>query len=227
MRKAKLQAEFHDRLGMFNAEEASIMSDFARNMAEFEDSYLEDCEDRGLIPMKLNSSLIVARFLSLTILAAQDAQRQYGVPASVLISLALYLSGWEAHGLFESREAITNWPVQVHEWFLVKAKLLAESPQYSVARPLVNDLRAYVLKIFSVGVPDKSGDKIAGEDILSAIENHDLEECDLAGILFPTEYRKSRFEAVRDESGVMQLRPFDLRKVAAMRRAAEAEVQAA
>jgi len=78
----------------------------------------------------------------------------------------------------------------------------------------VNDGKAYVEKLYSLGF-GKEGDV---SDVLSIIERFGLEECDLAGILRPGDYSKERYIAVRDEAGVMQLKPFDLRELIAMRR---------
>lgn len=195
MPKAKLsRTPSHHHVGMFNAVEMSIISQFIRG-TDLDDQVREECGARGLMPQKLNEPLVIAKFLSRTILAAQAAQRVYGVPASVLISMALHESSWEAASLLKSAGDAVEWPgceccysPEIQQWFFTRAKLLI-SRKYSAALSLVADVKAYVSKICSIGLLDKFGSKIDGGDILSPIENYDLEECDLAGWLAPGEYR--------------------------------------
>jgi len=83
--------------------------------------------------------------------------------------------------------------------------------------PLVNDVNSYVKRLFALGL----GDELDARDVLDIICMHDLEECDLAAILHPGEFTKSRYTAVRDEQGVIQLKPFDLRILNALRKDAQ------
>lgn len=158
--------------------------------------------------MELNEALKVVKFLSRTTLAAQYAQRTYGVPASFLVSVGLYVSGWDADTLNERNghaservERASYDSPGILKWFLETARLLAESPKYRKARPPVSDLRAYVEKICALGFRD-----VDAEDVLSPIERYGLEQCDLAALLEPNEYHKERFTVYQDQKGVNKLR---------------------
>jgi hypothetical protein len=186
---------------MFNSVEMAIVSQLIHSTNTTYE-LVRECEGRGFISGAIKESLIVAKFLSRTVLAAQAAQRLYGVPASVLISMALYESGWDADGLLKNREGAVEWPgctccysPEIHEWFLAKAKLLAESSPYSSALQLVGDVKAYLLKVYSLGL----GSELDAGDILSPIETYELKECDFAGWLDPGQYRTKYDSLYRSE----------------------------
>jgi hypothetical protein len=167
-----------------------------------QDRYWSDVvSDRGLIPSRLMESLSVIMFLARNVLHAQDAQRRYGVPASVLMSIALNLSAWGYGSLSDG-----------NGWFEVEARRLVTSDRYRVAILSADDASLYVRKLDELGYCDEID--VGAEDILSPIEQYDLTACDLAGILPIGEYRAGRYRAVRSEAGRIELRPaMDMREL--------------
>lgn len=190
---------------MFNAVEMTLVAAFVRSTG-FAYEILSECENRGYLPLKLVDQLLAAKFLARTVLAAQKAQRSYGVPASVLISIAMQETTFEANRLTEKANGPVEWPgcdccysPEIHKWFMEKAAFLAESRRYRKAMKLLPDLDAYVKRIYSLGL----GDHLDAQDVLNDIDHHDLRECDLAALRQPGEYNKKEFEAVRGESGAV------------------------
>jgi hypothetical protein len=192
----------------FNSVEMAVISPLARSI-DFDHDIARECESRGFLPACLMEPLLVAKFLSRTILAAQLAQRTYGVPASFLIGMALFDSSWDAEDLdlvgdLESDTAEFACFSGVQRWFLEAAKLLAESPKYAKALPLAgDDVKAYGRELAALGFRDSIG----VEDILTPIENYGLEDCDLPALCQPNEYTRERFTEFRNERGARQLRP--------------------
>jgi len=217
----------HQHIPMFRRDEISLMSSLIQG-TEISENHLTQCAERGLLPLKLANTFQILKFVSRTVLAAQKAQRKYAVPASVLIAMAAMESCYEADDLHLSPKHLAPWQgcqccyaPDIEKWFLEKAKYLAESPEFRDAWAIVNDVKAYVLSLCSLGLKTciYSGDGLA-DDLLGIIEEYELEELDLAGILIAGDYNKTKYTAVRDESGVMQLKPLDLREVAAAIRSA-------
>jgi hypothetical protein len=215
-----LKASSSFRIPMFHHKDIALLLPLAQSM-ELSWNHINKCVRAGLIPQILQGSFVVLKFLSRTVLAAQKAQRCFGVPASVLIAIAINESAWEvddlavAHARTVAGVSCACCSPDIEAWFLAKAKYLSESPEFRDAWPLVHDVRAYVLRLFSLGL----GDELDAQDIISIIEDYNLEECDLAALLPPGEYDRDTFTAVRDERGVMQLKPFDLRESIAVCRA--------
>jgi len=100
-----LKIESRRNIPIYHPEEVATLSAFIQ-ATEISDSQLDECENRGLLPIPLAESFVMLKFLSRTILAAQKAQRQYGVPASVLIGIAVFESSWDADDLIEGRKPL-------------------------------------------------------------------------------------------------------------------------
>ena len=157
------------------------------------------------------------RFVCHTVLSAQKAQRKYGVPASVLISIAMHEVGWDPTDLMEGEPLLPDCgcciSASVDNWFMDQARELAISKAYRGAMPLVHDVEAYVKKLSTLGFCCESD----AEDILNRIQGYELQDCDLAGILPPGQFSRDTFEPIRDSTGLVQLRPaLDLRVLAEM-----------
>ncbi len=205
--KSSKNASLH-HVGMFDGVEMAVVSPVIRS-TDFNYQNVAECVNRGFLTLDIGEALQMARFLSRTVLAAQLAQRSYGVPASFLISLGLSESGWEASNLSGTTEDAVEWPgcdccysPDAQKWFMETAKLLAESPKYSTARPLMHDVKAFAHKLVSLGFRDS----IDMQDVLGPIERYGLEECDLAALRPPNEYSRGDFTAYRDEEGNPKLR---------------------
>ena len=202
------KASSRHHVPMSHGVEMALISPLIQS-TNFNDDLMTECVNRGFLTDSLRESLIVAKFLSRTILAAQHAQRIYGVPASFLIAVGINESGWEADGLLEDRERSTEWlgcdccySPGIQKWFLEMAKLLAESPKYSEAMNLVSNVREYGEKLSSLGFRNR----LDMEDILTPIKNYDLEQCDLAALCEPNEYDEGRLIEYRDKDGAKKLR---------------------
>jgi len=214
----------YSHVPMFHTADLNAILPFIQG-TNVDDRQLQECEDKGLLPVKLASYFQMLKFLSRTVLAAQKAQRRHGVPASVLIAISTCESAWDADDLAASSRRFAAWQgcaccysLDIEKWFLDKAEFISTSPKFRDALPLIHDVKTYVTKLYSLGL----GNYLDGEDVLSIIEQFGLEECDLAAMLLPGEFHKRRYTAARDDSGVMQLKPFDLRReLAEMRGAAQ------
>jgi len=179
--------------------------------------HISECLAKGLLSTQLATSFELLKFLSRTVLAAQKTQRKYGVPASVLIAIAVNESAWEADDLCVGRRRLAAWQgcdccyaPDIEMWFLTKGKHLSTSAKFRGAMPLVHDVKAYVHELCVLGL--ENGTWSYEGDLLDLIENFGLEQCDLAAILQPGEFSKRNYQAERDDRGVMQLKPFDLRQ---------------
>ena len=139
-------------------------------------------------------------FLAATVIDAQRAQRKYGIPASILISIGLSLTAWNSADLPEG-----------NQWFQNEAAKLALSPEFRTALPFVNDARSYLAELERL---DYFRENYRADDILGPIERYDLAECDVAGFLPFGEYSGTRHDAIQDETGRVELRrALDLRDV--------------
>jgi len=171
---------------------------------------IDRCEKRGLLPIGLMDEFLTVLFVSCTVLSAQKAQRLYGVPASVLMSIALLEEGFDAGSLAGDQPLIQCCgccvPPNLDKWFLEKAQHLAT---FREAMPLVDDVKRYIEKLRDLGFCEG----LEAEDLIANIENYHLEECDVAAILLPGQYDSTLFKVVRDDAGRAQLKPgMDLRE---------------
>jgi hypothetical protein len=193
---------------IFHPVEIALVSPLTKGIS-FDDQLLDECVSRGFIPRSLGESLNIAKFLGRTVLAAQSAQRTYGVPASFLISLGLQQFAWGADLLSQTSDGGAGYPgfdchvwPGILRWFMETAQHLAESSEYSEAILFAHDVRAYAEKLVALGFRNS----LDMEDVLTPIKNYDLEECDLAALRHPNEYNSNYFTAFRDEKGVNKLR---------------------
>ena len=72
---------------------------------------LQECVDCGLLPLSALNQFVMFKFLVHVVPAAQNAQRAYGIPASVLIAIAALESAFGTSDLARtpvggSREAV-------------------------------------------------------------------------------------------------------------------------
>lgn len=152
------------------------------------------CLEKGLLPSLLLDSLRVLQFLSVTVLSAQKAQRSYGVRASVLLSMALLESSFDAHDLLENgplsdNNAGTISP-QIDAWFMAKAKSLATSEQFKGAVAVNCDVKAYIRKLGELGFCEG----LEAADLCATVDRYDLDACDLAGMLPVGVYHTLEFD---------------------------------
>jgi hypothetical protein len=193
------------------------------------DKVVHDCISRGLLPISLVNAFEAIRFVSRTVLSAQRAQRAFGVPASVLMSIGMQECGMhDTSDLVYSESPNRNLhgsPVSnIDQWFIEKARDLATSAPLCEAIPLVDDVKLYVGKLCELGFCDR----LDAQDILNNIDSFHLEECDIAAILPAGQYSNEIFRAVRDDAGCMQLKPvWDLRELRRMLTCASQKSQAA
>jgi hypothetical protein len=160
------------------------------------------CTERGLLPGHLLSCLDVLGFLSFTVLAAQKAQRKYGVRASVLLSMAMDEFGFDVRDL--ARDTVLcsdNGNVKrispkIDRWFLTRAKHLTTAKAFRKALQC-RSTRGYIQQICDRGF----GDSLKAEDLWDNIENYHLDDCDVAGMLPIGEYVYGEFDCVTDELG--------------------------
>lgn len=94
---------------MFNPVELAVVSPLIRGI-NFNYDILTECKTRGFIPVKLGEALVIAKFLSRTILAAHLAQRTYGILASFLLGVAMQESAFEASRLAGEDGNREYWP---------------------------------------------------------------------------------------------------------------------
>lgn len=167
------------------------------------DEVLEPCFNRGLLPGALIENFQMLRFVSRAVLFAQAAQRRFGVPASVLMAIGLGESGWNSTCL--GRDA-----KQLASWFWEKGRELASRYPTATRLALDGDFKAYVNKLQILGYCSC----LDAEDILGRIEPFNLDECDHAAILPPGQFDRRVFQAVRETSVRLELKPaMDLRDI--------------
>src|ERR1700722_16074416 len=191
-----------NQTGKSESDLVDLLAPFMACMPPFGDTASDRCLGRGLLPCQLLASLEVLSFLSFTVISAQKAQRQYGVRASVLVSMAMHEHGFDVRCLAndpmllrEFTGARTISP-NIDKWFMNRAKQLTrtKAQQKALDYPSVG---AYVHKICELGF----GDSSMAMDILSNIQNYGLTDCDRAGMLPLGEYARGEFEDVRDNLG--------------------------
>lgn len=174
---------------------AAAATAFCRSEREW--SSLDEAADLGLLPISLREHLTVIGFLAATVLDAQAAQRKYGVPASVLIAIGLAVSGWDASALPGG-----------NGWFLKEAHYLARSGKFQPALGTAADVKSYLAALRWLGYfSNRHKGSFDADDVLSPIDDYDLRDCDVAGLLPLGEYSGTRYEATRDEGGTLELRP--------------------
>ncbi len=208
-RTRKSVALIDRRKPLFHPVEISVMSALVRD-ANFDHQIVTECVERGFLPGALGEALTLVKFLSRTVLAAQGAQRAYGVPASFLIGVGIYDSGWDADRLCKSVDHGSGSPgrephltPEMRRYFMHTARLLAESKKYSGAMKFVHCVDVYAKELCSRGYRTR----LDMEDILSPIERYELRCCDLGAMLEPNEYNMWRFTEYRDACGARKLRP--------------------
>lgn len=159
------------------------------------------CVDLGLVPGALVSSFYVLKFVSRTVVIAQHLQRQYRVPASVLISLGLYESGFEAEGLGNpSGKRVCNCCSPVDQkWFVQIAKELAV--RFSAALPFAPELDLYLTKLVELG----RFDELTGKDLLDYIQSFGLAQLDIPALLPAGIFSRWEFEVKTDTRGRWKL----------------------
>jgi hypothetical protein len=182
------------------------------------------CTGRGLLPGHLLSCLDVLEFLSFTVLAAQKAQRKYGVRASVLLSMALDEFAFDVRSLARDsalcsdKGDVKRISPKIARWFLARAKHLATAKAFRKALQC-HSTRGYIEQICERGF----GTSMKAVDLWSNIESYELEACDLAGMLPIGEYLNWDFEQVTDGAGnLIGLKPSPYRDLLRKETGAEA-----
>ena len=172
------------------------------------------CIDRGLLPIGLLHAFEVLGFVSRTVLSAHQAQRKYGIPASVLMAIGMLDHGYDAQDVAGDQSiyqgCVCCLAPNIGKWFMEKAEHLAT--KFKEAMPFVDDVKAYIKSLRDLSFCDN----LYAIDVLALIEAWDLEECDLAAILVPGEFDRSVFKPMRDDAGRVQLVPaLDMRTLIA------------
>jgi hypothetical protein len=167
----------------------------------FAETAADRCMERGLLPGHLVDSLNVLGFLAVTVLSAQEAQRTSGVRASVLLSMALDESAFDARNLTHNATVLSE-SVGLREvapaidrWFHVRAKKLT-SKQFEPALRSTS-VRRYIDWICDLGF----GKSMKARDLWSNVERYGLEECDRAGMLPLGRYFRWGYDLVRNDQG--------------------------
>lgn len=177
---------------------------------------IDKWEARGLLPMGLMDNFCAVLFISCTILSAQKAQRLFGVPASVLISMALDEIGFNAQDLAGDQSLLQKCGCcvapNIDSWFMKRAQLLGTSDPFQEAMPFVNNVKMYVEKLSDLGFWNEFAE-LKVMDLPDNVASYCLEACDLAAILPAGHYDRNLFEDVRDDAGCVQLKPaMDMRE---------------
>jgi len=165
---------------------------------------LQDCADRGLLPLDLVSSFHMALFLFRVVPSAQNAQRSYGVPASVLIAKAAYESGWGSsdlarkHGEYfdaASGNFRSSHDEGVKLSFLKEAERLATDPKFRAEMRYAGTALLYLSVLCKKGL----GDDLYYSDLSSLIIEYGLEECDQAALFPPGGYDRATHHLVANK----------------------------
>lgn len=203
----------------FHGVDVAILSALIEK-TDFNNEVASECTKRGFIPLRLSEALVVAKFVSRTVLAAQSAQREYNVPASVLIALALQQHSFDVDAFEDASVSLAVGTgssgcrsLQILSWFMKTAEHLGTARKYHKARLLFADRRAayglptlkeYVNLVCSIGLGSRLD--ADAEDVISNIETYDLYECDLAALRQSGEYNSETFTTYTDEQDARRLR---------------------
>lgn len=122
-----------------------------------------------VLPVSLFEKLAVAVVLSRVGLAAQNAQRVYGVPASFLIARYIVDYGYNDGPQPEEGERFMG-----ESLLLSEAKELATNPQFVSALELAASPVAYARRLCELGL----GNNLYLLDVADLIVRHDLFQCD-------------------------------------------------
>ena len=151
-------------------------------------------DDAGDLPAHFQNRLCVIHFVSHVLLAAQEAQKKYGVPASVLIAKSIYDCGWGHNpalgrgghfGDITKRECRPYTPRETKLDFLREAKRISHHPKCGVDWPFTVCRGEYAAKLCRHGIirdPRHSGpdsDRMYAAEIVSNICDNELWHCDL------------------------------------------------
>jgi hypothetical protein len=154
----------------------------------------EECVSRGLLPAKINEYFQVCVFLARVVVAAQAAQRHFGVPASVLIAKVAVDFGWNSDFFIEFAEhhISPRWKHSdsapkkiiadaIEYGFFKEAEGIATSKEFKPAMDYIGDTTNFLKKLSELGFRDA----LDLVDIVDKIEEWDLEQCDETAKLRP------------------------------------------
>lgn len=129
-----------------------------------------------LLPERIVDNLRVLQFLACAVLPAQKAQRETGVPASLLLAEAMMKFGYEARdvGHCKSDGAGDLGCVGIDAWFLGLAKHLAATAAVKPVIAAAGDRTAFLEEILKC----KAWKPERRADLTQKIIDHDLHECD-------------------------------------------------
>ena len=160
----------------------------------------EECVSRGLLPSKMNESFQICVFLARVVVAAQTAQRHFGVPASVLIAKVAMDFGWNSDFFIEFAEHhigpqwrhLDSAPEKIiadaiEYGFFKEAEGIATSKEFKPAMDYIGDTTNFLKKLSELGFRgfrDGDPDRYA-LDLVDQIEYWDLEQCDDTAKLRP------------------------------------------
>lgn len=179
-----------------------LLAPFMNCEPAFAESSGDRCLDRGLLPAHLLTCLTVLKFVSITVLAAQEAQRGYGVWASVLLSMAIDESSFDVCALtpdrliFKERGCSRELNPSIGRWFSARAKRLTRTDRLKIAAREPSAKR-HIDHLCRLGFCDRA----KADDLWANIETYELQRCDLAGMLPIGEYYRWEYDPVTDEDG--------------------------
>jgi hypothetical protein len=192
----------------------AALAPFMRCRPMFSNTVSAVCLQRGLLPAHLLSCLDVLEFLSVTVLAAQKAQRTTGVRCSVLLSMALDEFSLDLNGLTRGQspvcedESMGKISPRIEQWFSSRSRKLACAP-YKAALPCKN-METYVYWICDLGF----GNSQKAADLWANIKTYHLQDCDRAGMLPLGEYSFAGYDPISDAAGNLAgVAPNNFRKI--------------
>ncbi|MBZ5627734.1 MAG: hypothetical protein LAO06_02595 [Acidobacteriia bacterium] len=159
------------------------------------------------LPSEVSQTLMVACFISGTVLAAQNAEREHGVPTSLLIASARYREGEDYRSLRPD----------VKTYFSRLAQRLKDDQSFRPALAVAGNPDALVEELRRSGVEE-------AKDLISSIERYGLDELNVVHVT-PEEISQRRLEeyhvfgvvkdALADAFSPRKIHPARLRNVAA------------
>lgn len=176
--------------GDIPAIDAVIMGRLSAALNSIDDALHTACFQRGLLPRIIGDSLRMACFLSQVLPMARAAQKQTGVPASILIAEAYEQSGplfycgafeWahpEDHDIFNTGGRFDS----IKAAFFARARWLSEDPAFQAIMRATGDRN---IGLTSPEYPSNFVSLIAawskdkyGDDLVATINQYDLIACD-------------------------------------------------
>ena len=146
------------------------------------------------LPGHFQNKLCAIHFISHVLAAAQEAQKTYGVPASVLIANAMHACGWgrdpalgegDHFGRLAQQRRRPYTPRETKLDFLREAKRISRHPKYRLASRFIDCRCKYAAQLCHYGIISGQGTYVNSpawnyaNDIIDQIVRHELWNCDI------------------------------------------------